>query len=105
MIFLWSILIYFGKGLSMITALYPSFLLLPQSADQNMTQDTAWQTTQTVVGPLIITSITTDLKATWTLQWIFTLAQAECFKSWLRSPTYCDRGGNWFQIPIDLEDT
>lgn len=89
----------------MITVLYPNFLLLPQSADQNMTQDTAWQTTQTVVGPLIITSITTDLKATWTLQWIFTLAQAECFKLWLRSPTYCDRGGNWFQIPIDLEDT
>ncbi|MCP6111499.1 hypothetical protein NL356_28485, partial [Klebsiella pneumoniae] len=69
------------------------------------TQDTAWQTTQTAVGPLIITPITTDLKATWTLQWIFTLAQAERFKSWLRSPTYCDRGRNWFQMPIDLGDT
>ncbi|RVS13082.1 hypothetical protein EOL18_27175, partial [Raoultella ornithinolytica] len=30
--------------------------------------------------------------------------QAERFKSWLRSPTYCDRGRNWFQMPIDLGD-
>lgn len=59
----------------MATVQYPPFLPLPQRADQNMTQDTAWQTTQTAVGPLIITPITTDLKATWTLQWIFTLAR------------------------------
>ncbi len=51
----------------MATVQYPPFLPLPQRADQNMTQDTAWQTTQTAVGPLIITPITTDLKATWTL--------------------------------------
>lgn len=89
----------------MATVQYPPFLPLPQRADQNMAQDTAWQTTQTAVGPLIITPVTTDLKATWTLQWIFTLAQAERFKSWLRSPTYCDRGRNWFQMPIDLGDT
>lgn len=85
----------------MATVQYPPFLPLPQRADQNMTQDTARQTTQTAVGPLIITPITTDLKAARTLQWIFTLAQAERFKSWLRSPTYCDRGRNWFQMPID----
>ena len=89
----------------MATVQYPPFLPLPQRADQNMTQDTAWQTTQTAVGPLIITPITTDLKATWALQWIFTLAQAERFKSWLRSPTYCDRGRAWFQMPLDLGDT
>ena len=83
----------------MATVQYPPFLPLPQRADQNMTHDTAWKTTQTAVGPLIITPITTDLKATWTLQWIFTLAQAERFKSWLRSPTYCDRGRNWFYMP------
>ena len=47
----------------MATVQYPPFLPLPQRADQNMTQDTAWQTTQTAVGPLIITPITTDLKA------------------------------------------
>nr|WP_207154893.1 hypothetical protein [Klebsiella pneumoniae] len=92
-------------GGNVATVQYPPFLPLPQRADQNMTQDTAWQTTQTAVGPLIITPITTDLKATWTLQWIFTLAQAERFKSWLRSPTYCDRGRAWFQMPIDLGDT
>lgn len=46
----------------MATVQYPPFLPLPQRADQNMTQDTAWQTTQTAVGPLIITPITTDLK-------------------------------------------
>ncbi|MDU6531825.1 MAG: hypothetical protein E6525_26015 [Klebsiella grimontii] len=62
----------------MATVQYPPFLPLPQRADQNMTQDTAWQTT---------------------------LDQAERFKSWLRSPTYCDRGRNWFQMPIDLGDT
>lgn len=83
---------------------YPSWLPLPQRASQNMTQDTAWQTTQPAIGPAIFTPITTDLKATWTLQWIFTLEQAERFKSWLRSPTYCDRGRNWFEMSIDLGD-
>lgn len=89
----------------MATVSYPEFLPLPQRPSQNMTQDTAWQTTQPAVGPVIFTPFTTDLKATWTLQWIFTLQQAERFKSWLRSPTYCDRGRNWFQMPIDLGDT
>jgi len=82
------------------TVSYPDMLPLPQRADQNMTQDTAWQTTT----PVIVTPLTTDLKSTWSLQWIFTLQQAERFKSWLRSPTYCDRGRNWFQMPIDLGD-
>lgn len=34
----------------MATIQYPPFLPLPQRADQNMTQDTAWQTTQTAVS-------------------------------------------------------
>ncbi|HCS4220122.1 TPA: hypothetical protein ORM06_002015 [Klebsiella aerogenes] len=89
----------------MATVSYPEFLPLPQRPSQNMTQDTGWQTTQPAVGPVIFTPFTTDLKATWTLQWIFTLQQAERFKSWLRSPTYCDRGRNWFTMPIDLGDT
>lgn len=88
----------------MATVSYPEFLPLPQRASQNMTQDTGWQTTQPAVGPAIFTPFTTDLKATWTLQWIFTLQQAERFKSWLRSPTYCDRGRNWFTMSIDLGD-
>ncbi|WP_316501996.1 hypothetical protein [Klebsiella aerogenes] len=89
----------------MATVSYPEFLPLPQRPSQNMTQDTGWQTTQPAVGPAIFTPFTTDLKTTWTLQWIFTLKQAEVFKSWLRSPTYCDRGRNWFQMRIDLGDT
>lgn len=88
----------------MATVSYPEFLPLPQRPIQNMTQDTGWQTTQPAVGPAIFTPFTTDLKATWTLQWIFTLQQAERFKSWLRSPTYCDRGRNWFTMSIDLGD-
>lgn len=88
----------------MATVSYPEFLPLPQRPSQNMTQDTGWQTTQPAVGPAIFTPFTTDLKATWTLQWIFTLQEAERFKSWLRSPTYCDRGRNWFTMSIDLGD-
>jgi hypothetical protein len=87
-------------GGNVATVSYPSWLPLPQRASQNMTQDTAWQTTQPAIGPAIFTPLTTDLKSTWTLQWIFTLQQAERFKSWLRSPTYCDRGRNWFQMPM-----
>lgn len=88
----------------MATVSYPSWLPLPQRASQNMTQDTAWQTTQPAIGPAIFTPLTTDLKSTWTLQWIFTLEQAERFKSWLRSPTYCDLGRSWFEMSIDLGD-
>lgn len=89
----------------MATVNYPQWLPLPQRASQNMTQDTGFKTTQPAVGPAIFTPITTDLKATWSLTWIFTLEQAERFKSWLRSPTYCDKGRNWFTMPIDLGDT
>lgn len=84
---------------------YPQWLPLPQRDSQNMTQDTGFLTTQPAVGPAIFTPITTDIKATWSLTWVFTVAQAERFKSWLRSPTYCDSGRNWFTMPIDLGDT
>lgn len=89
----------------MATTSYPARLPLPQRASQNMTQDTGFLTTQPAVGPAIFTPITTDLKTTWSLTWIFTVAQGEVFKSWLRSPNYCDRGRNWFTMPIDLGDT
>lgn len=89
----------------MTTVLYPDSLPLPQRADQSMTQDTAWQTMQPAVGPAIFTPLTTDLKATWSLTWIFTLQQAERIKSWLRSPTYCDSGRKWFEMSVDLGDT
>jgi len=84
---------------------YPYQLPLPQRASQNMTQDTGFIASQPAVGPAIFVPITTDLKTTWSLTWIFTLAQAEVFKSWLRSPNYCDKGRNWFKMPIDLGDS
>ncbi|MEX0549048.1 hypothetical protein [Raoultella terrigena] len=89
----------------MATVSYPDMLPLPQRASQNMTQDTGFKTTNPAVGPAVFTPITTDLKATWSLTWIFTLQQAERFKSWLRSPTYCDSGRKWFDMPVDLGDT
>ncbi|WP_058912884.1 hypothetical protein [Entomohabitans teleogrylli] len=89
----------------MATVRYPDWLPLPQRADQNFTQDTGFQTIQPAIGPAIFIPQTTDLKGKWSLKWIFTLEQAERFKSWLRSPNYCDRGNAWFTIPIDLGDT
>ena len=88
----------------MATVKYPDRLPLPQRASQNMTQDTGFRNIQPAVGPAIFTEITTDLKATWSLTWIFTLREAQVFKSWLRSPTYCNKGINWFEIALDLGD-
>lgn len=89
----------------MATVKYPDRLPLPQRASQNMTQDTGFRNIQPAVGPAIFTEITTDLKATWSLTWVFTLQQAQVFKSWVRSPTYCNNGINWFEMRIDLGDT
>lgn len=88
----------------MATVKYPDRLPLPQRASQNMTQDTGFRNIQPAVGPAIFTEITTDLKSTWSLTWIFTLRESQVFKSWLRSPTYCNNGINWFEIAIDLGD-
>lgn len=84
---------------------YPPFLPLPQRANMNMTRDTSFRESVPAVGPSVFTPVTTDLKTTWNVNWIFTLSEAERFKSWLRSPTYCDSGRNWFDMPIDLGDT
>ncbi|MEX5410401.1 hypothetical protein [Atlantibacter hermannii] len=83
---------------------YPPYLPLPQRANMNMTQDTSFRQSNPAVGPAVFTPITTDLKTTWSLTWIFTLQQAERFKSWLRHPDYGNRGQSWFDIPIDLGD-
>ena len=59
----------------MATVQYPPFLPLPQRADQNMTQDTAADDAD---GSRSIDNHADHygpLKATWTLQWIFTLAR------------------------------
>lgn len=86
------------------TVNYPSSIPLPQRANQNMTQDTGYKSVTPAVGPVIFIQQTQDLKATWSLTWIFTLHQAQIFKSWLRSPNYCNNGSAWFNMPIDLGD-
>ncbi|AZS56812.1 hypothetical protein C5E18_12085 [Pectobacterium parmentieri] len=84
---------------------YPMFLPLPQRANMNRTGDTPFRQSTPAVGPAVFTPITTDIKYTWSLTWIFTLEQSERFKSWLRSPNYCDSGRAWFDMPIDLGDS
>lgn len=86
------------------TVNYPANLPLPQRASQNMTPDTGFKTITPSVGPVIFMQLTQDLKVTWSLTWIFTLQQAQIFKSWLRSPNYCNNGNAWFNMPIDLGD-
>jgi hypothetical protein len=65
----------------------PDWLPLAQKASKNMTLDTGFQTDQPAVGPAIFQNLTDDLKVTWSLTWIFTLAQERAFQQWLRSPT------------------
>lgn len=86
------------------TVNYPSNLPYPQRASQNMTQDTPFMTVQPSVGPPIFIEQTSDLKSTWSITWMFTLRQAQIFKSWLRSPNYCNNGNAWFNMAIDLGD-
>lgn len=83
---------------------YPSNIPLHQRASQNMTSDTPFKAVQPAVGPPIFIEQTVDQKTTWSLTWVFTLNQAQIFKSWLRSPNYCNRGNSWFNLPIDLGD-
>ncbi len=52
--------------------------------------------------PAIFENQTDDLKVTWSLTWIFTLAQERAFQQWLRSPNYLNRGLNWFRMNINL---
>ncbi len=58
---------------------YPGWLPLAQKASKNMTLDTGFQTDQPAVGPTIFQNQTDDLKVTWSLTWIFTLAQDRAF--------------------------
>jgi hypothetical protein len=81
---------------------YPDWLPLAQKASKNMTLDTGFQTDQPAVGPAIFENLTDDLKVTWSLTWIFTLAQERAFQQWLRSPNYLNRGLNWFRMNINL---
>lgn len=81
---------------------YPDWLPLAQRASKNLTQQTPFRSDQTAVGAPIFQKLTTDIAATWSLTWKFTLAEERAFLQWLRSPSYLNKANNWFTMMIDL---
>lgn len=81
---------------------YPDWLPLAQRASKNLTQQTPFRSDQPAVGAPIFQKLTTDIAATWSLTWIFTLAEERAFIQWLRSPNYLNKANNWFTMMIDL---
>ncbi len=81
---------------------YPDWLPLAQKANKAMSLDTPFRTDQPVVGAPIYEKLTDDIKAVWSLTWIFTLGQERAFQQWLRSPRYLDKGNQWFTMPINI---
>lgn len=85
-----------------MTIKYPEWLPLPQRANKNMTFQTPYRADQPAVGSPIFQKLTTDVTASWSLTWIFTLQESRAFMQWLRSPNYLNHGNNWFDMDIDL---
>lgn len=81
---------------------YPDWLPLAQRASKNMTQQTPFRSDQPAVGAPIFQKLTTDIAATWSLTWKFTLEEERAFIQWLRSPSYLNKCNNWFTMMIDL---
>lgn len=81
---------------------YPDWLPLAQRASKNLTQQTPFRSDQPAVGAPIFQKLTTDIAATWSLTWKFTLAEERAFIQWLRSPSYLNHCNNWFTMMIDL---
>lgn len=81
---------------------YPDWLPLAQRASKNLTQQTPFRSDQPAVGAPIFQKLTTDIAATWSLTWKFTLAEERAFMQWLRSPSYLNKCNNWFTMMIDL---
>lgn len=81
---------------------YPVWLPLAQRASKNLTQQTPFRSDQPAVGAPIFQKLTTDIAATWSLTWIFTLTEERAFIQWLRSPNYLNKCNNWFTMMIDL---
>ena len=81
---------------------YPSWLPLAQRASKNLTFQTPFRSDQPAVGAPIFQKLTTDIAATWSLQFVFTLRQEAAFIQWLRSPSYLNKANNWFTMDIDL---
>lgn len=81
---------------------YPDWLPLAQRASKNLTQQTPFRSDQPAVGAPIFQKLTTDIAATWSLTWVFTLAEERAFIQWLRSSRYLNKCNNWFTMMIDL---
>ena len=81
---------------------YPNWLPLAQRASKNLTQQTPFRSDQPAVGAPIFQKLTTDIAATWSLTWKFTLAEERAFIQWLRSSRYLNKCNNWFTMMIDL---
>lgn len=81
---------------------YPSWLPLAQRASKNLTFQTPFRSDQPAVGAPIFQKLTTDIAATWSLQFVFTLRQEAAFIQWLRSEKYLNHCNNWFTMDIDL---
>lgn len=81
---------------------YPDWLPLAQRANKNLTQQTPFRSDQPAVGTPIFQKLTTDIAATWSLTWKFTLAEERAFIQWLRSSRYLNKCNNWFTMMIDL---
>lgn len=81
---------------------YPDWLPLAQRASKNLTQQTPFRSDQPAVGAPIFQKLTTDIAATWSLTWKFTLAEERAFIQWLRSASYLNKCNNWFTMMIDL---
>ena len=81
---------------------YPDWLPLAQRASKNLTQQTPFRSDQPAVGVPIFQKLTTDIAATWSLTWVFTLAEERAFIQWVRSSRYLNKCNNWFTMMIDL---
>ncbi|ATE85664.1 hypothetical protein KGB36_gp17 [Shigella phage Sf11 SMD-2017] len=81
---------------------YPDWIPLAQRASKNLTQQTPFRSDQPAVGAPIFQKLTTDIVATWSLTWVFTLAEERAFIQWLRSSRYLNKCNNWFTMMIDL---
>lgn len=81
---------------------YPDWLPLAQRASKNLTQQTPFRSDQPAVGAPIFQKLTTDIAATWSLTWVFTLEQERAFMQWLRSSKYLNHCNEWFTMMIDL---
>lgn len=81
---------------------YPDWLPLAQRSSKNLTFQTPFRKDTPAVGAPIFQKLTTDIAATWSLTWVFTLAEERAFIQWLRSPSYLNKCNNWFTMRVDL---